>query len=909
MTIHQLPYQTTTFVGRREEINAVADLLSNTDCRLLTLVGSGGIGKTRLAVEVVSQAHLDFPDGIYFVELQTLLPAYSVAQPIAAAVKYEFQGGNNIESELLAFLDGKRLLLVLDNFEHLLPVPDFVTALLDQVADVKLLVTSRERLKLRSEWVYEVHQLSYPSGISVHTLQQYEAVQLFVTHAQRVQHDFSLDAASASVERICRLTEGIPLAIELAAVWVRTLPCSEIADKLQQTLDLLKTNLHDVPSRHGSMRAVFDYSWGLLSDIERQIMLGISVFQGGFRLEAAEQILGVTVADLSSLVDKSLLRVKLSGRYEMYALQRQYVLEQLHELPELKQHLSDKHCTYYLELVSRPELDFDADHFTAIVHKIDADLDNIRVAWDWAIQNQRIDNLVVGMKGLYLYARLRNLYVNSIQAYQSAIDSLCKVEETTSTQLALALSLSLKAMLNIWSGRSQPGRRQNLVESVRILRRLNARPELTIAVGGLGWDLMLAGELTSAEVLLEEAMSLARETENVQFQSFVMWLLGNLASQRGQIAVAERRYIQALEFGRQIRDQRAVVFSLRSLGDSAFTRGSYAQARIYYQDSLNVAKAIDARVISVEIRDKLGRTALATGQLAWAQDYLLETLPLAQQCGKPSVLAVSMTLGDVFLAQSLYADAKKYYEQAHATAIAPGNSAAIAGVQARLGRLALLQRDFASAELHFIASRDYYQKVGDQYAEANTLIDFTRLSIEKDNLSQARDFLLDVFQKLTGANHPPGLLAAIAATAQYYMHQGNLSRAVKLASLVWRHPASHVNVKHRAEQVLTHAEVELFATDLASVSRPDQNADLAQVCAQLIEQLEAQIDQPLVEPLSARELEVLHLVANGQSNREIAQELTLALGTVKSHVHNILQKLDADNRTQAVTRARTLHLL
>lgn len=908
--ISNLPNYAIPLVGKTSEIREIKALLSDPDCRLLTLLGPGGIGKTRLAVEVISQTDLNFTDGIYFVELQSVSSIDSIVQSIASVLGYEFHNDIDLRTELLNHLGDKHILIVLDNFEHLLHGHETVRAILDHTPHIKLLITSRERLKLHAEWIHEVAGLSYPTKESINNLETYEAPKLFAEHAYRIYHEFSLNKEACSIVQICTLTEGLPLAVELAANWVRTLPCSEIATELQHHLDILETDLYDVPARHRSMRAVFDYSWKLLNEDERHIMMGISTFRGGFHRDAAEHIAGASLKILSSLVDKSLLRINQNGRYEIHELQHQYNAEQLNNLPDLKNQLHDRHCEYYLALMNRPELDFDADHFSLTIHTIDADLDNIRIAWNWAIENRRIGDLINGMKGLYLYAQLRNWHVEVSQAFESAINSLRDDAQTTETQLAVALLLSLQAMIDIRLGRRQMVRRKNLEESVSILRRLNARPELTLAVGGLGWDLLSTGELNTAEPLLEQAIVLAEETNNPQFLSFIMWQLGNLAVQRGQTEVAKNRYHQALEFGKAIRDHRAIIFSLSSLGDLAFEQGLYASAQMYYEQSLETANAIDASVVLLDIRNSLGQIALETGELALAQDYLLETFSLAQQFGKPTTVAMTlMILGDVMLAQAIHEDAQSYYEQAHRIAVASDVPETIAAVQARLGRLALSLKKFYEAERHLTASKNYYHKIGNHPAEANILIDLALAVVANGNHMQAQEYLLDAFRKIANANRPPNTLRAIVGIAQYYMHQGTLTRAVELASLVWQHSASPADAKRRAENVLTQSEVELFASDLKGATQRHRQEDLAKVCIQIVDQLAVQINQPLVEPLSERELEVLQLVANGRSNREIAQDLTVALGTVKSHLHNILQKLDAGNRTEAVAKARELHLL
>ncbi|MEO8394168.1 MAG: AAA family ATPase [Chloroflexota bacterium] len=282
----RLPTSATPFIGRAEELAEIALLLADSTCRLLTLIGPGGIGKTRLALEVARS--LTFPNCIYFVSLQPLTSPELVVPAIADALQFQFYSGGEPQQQLLDYLREKSLLLLLDNFEHLL---DGVTSLSDMLAAapfVKLLVTSRERLNLREEWLFEVQGLSFPTSETEANFETYDAVQLFVQHARRTHSSFILtDRRKPAVARICRLLGGMPLGVELAASWVRSLPCGQIADEIEHSLEILETSVHNMPLRHRNMRAVFTPTWERLSAVEQDVFMKLSVFRGGFTTEAA----------------------------------------------------------------------------------------------------------------------------------------------------------------------------------------------------------------------------------------------------------------------------------------------------------------------------------------------------------------------------------------------------------------------------------------------------------------------------------------------------------------------------------------------------------------------------------------------------------------------------------------------
>ena len=265
-------------VGQTELADITARLV-NPDCRLLTLTGLGGSGKTRLAIEAAHTVAAQFPHGAVFVALQPLTRSDLLVPAIAQAVGLTFYGEGEPHQQLLDYLHDKTLLLILDNFEHLLDGAALVTTMLAAAPGVKVLATSREALSLREEWLYPLKGLATPPSVYATSLEDYEAVQLFLSHARRVQPHFDLANEHESVIRICMMTAGLPLAIELAASWLKGLSVAHIAQEMQRNLDFLSTTTRNVEERHRSMRAVFDQSWTLLSENERLIFARLSVFR------------------------------------------------------------------------------------------------------------------------------------------------------------------------------------------------------------------------------------------------------------------------------------------------------------------------------------------------------------------------------------------------------------------------------------------------------------------------------------------------------------------------------------------------------------------------------------------------------------------------------------------------------
>jgi predicted ATPase len=397
--------QTTFFVGRDTELNDIAGLINDPHCRLLTLVGPGGIGKTRLAIEVARQQNSTFPDGSRFVSLQHLHSHEFIVSEMVQGLEFPFSPNSSLLGQLLDHLRKKSLLLVLDNFEQILEGSYLLSDILAHAPQVKILTTSRERLNLVEEWVYEVGGLSFPSSELETEIEIYSAVQLFMQHARRLNRNFtSTPTYKSAISRICRLVGGMPLGIDLASAWVRVLPCEVIADEIQHSLDILETTTRNTTARHRSMRAAFEPTWNRLSDEERDTFMKLSVFRGSFTREAAEYVAGAALRSLSALVDKSLLRLVTNGRFSIHELLRQYGEEHLNAAPYLHEQSLDLHCRYYMGMlaVCHKMIVFLGQQKEAC-ERIEQELENVRMAWRRSIQHGHFDEMNTAIEGLWSF--------------------------------------------------------------------------------------------------------------------------------------------------------------------------------------------------------------------------------------------------------------------------------------------------------------------------------------------------------------------------------------------------------------------------------------------------------------------------------------------------------------------------
>ncbi|MGW8225991.1 MAG: protein kinase domain-containing protein, partial [Anaerolineales bacterium] len=426
-----LPAQPTPFVGRETELTELAHLLADPDIRLLTILGAGGMGKTRLALEAGAAQLGNFQHGVFFVSLAPIDSVQAIVPTTAEVLGFSFYEGGEPRQQLLDFLREKNILLILDNFEHLLVSPDpgardslgLVTEILQTAPQVKILSTSRIKLNVQGEHIFHIAGMDFPDWDileeSVQSLQkdatEYGAVKLFLQGARYARPSYGFEAEDLkNISRICHMVGGMPLGILLAAAWLEMLTPTEIADQISdeisQSLDFLETDLRDVPESHRSLRAIFDYSWKLLTGQEREVFQGLSIFRGGFTRQAAQEVVGASLRELRTLVNLSLLQRDRTGRYAMHELLRRYAQDKLCASPENYTYTRDRHAAYYFAALSLWGEGLKGPEQLELLPVMRQEIDNIQAAWVWVTQEKRIKQVQGGFEGLcYFYLRtLRN---------------------------------------------------------------------------------------------------------------------------------------------------------------------------------------------------------------------------------------------------------------------------------------------------------------------------------------------------------------------------------------------------------------------------------------------------------------------------------------------------------------------
>jgi predicted ATPase/DNA-binding SARP family transcriptional activator len=692
---NNLPLHLTPFVGREAEIDELVKIIADPECRLVSIIGPGGIGKTRLAVQVARHfaemqttdtpvvdasktsgpTHLSSPlfvQGVLFVPLNAVDSTNGIIAAIAEAGGFVFYNRNEETcQQLMEYLRERKMLLVLDNFEHLLASADFIVDLLRDAPNVKLLITSREALNLQGEWLWRLGGLDVPEdGVAKESLLDYSAVRMFVQNARRIQPNFSLSTEFPHVVRICRLVGGMPLAIELAVGWLRVITCEQIAREIARNLDFLTTRLRDVPQRHRSIYAVFEHSWRLLSPSEQETFQQLSIFRGGFDSAAAAQVAEASWLDLAALTEKSLLSVNSSGRYTIHELLRQYGAGKLEESAEKKEATLDRFCTYFANfLCQRESMLFGPEQLQAAAD-VAIELDNIRAAWQWALQHGRLEEISRSATAYYFFCQLKSRFLEGAEAMQHAQESLDAMPPSRQRDLTVAQILCHLGWLCIRLGQFEKAT-SVLQRSCDLYVQLD-EPQNFIAgdpVVPLAIVHHIQGHFHRSLELAEEALRRAEAQSNNQNLAFIhysltatnlalgyyekahkhaeaasdatraarnRWFLPYILNESGKLSRAEGNYAEAkslfqesYEIKREHNDPEGMAVALNHLGEIAYLQSDYEKAQHFYADAFEIYSEINDRGGLAASSRGLGQVACAKGQLQAANHWFEQALKIA----------------------------------------------------------------------------------------------------------------------------------------------------------------------------------------------------------------------------------------------------------------------------------------
>ncbi|MBN1428778.1 MAG: tetratricopeptide repeat protein [Anaerolineae bacterium] len=597
---HNLPTAPHQLVGRQTELDILESHIHDPHCRLISLVGPGGIGKTRLSCELAVRHVHEFLDGVTYVPLVSVSQPEFLVTAVAEAMDIQFSGSTSPREQLIDALARQEVLMVLDGFEHLIPGAELVVDILHGAPEVKIIVTSREKLDLQAEWVFVVEGLSVPpEGIDNSAqLEHYGAVEHFVQSAKHQKSGFVLRGQEIGVSRLCRALGGSPLGIELATALLPVASCTQIAAEVEQNLDILTTTWRDVPERHRSLRAVFDHSWQLLSADEQAAFAALSIFRGSFSLEAAHEVAGADLPIISRLIAKSLLVMVVAeedkaARYEIHENLRQYAADKLACEPDRQSAVRTSYLAYYARFMKCQEDALGRRDYLAVLHAISSELGNIRAAWQWAVAHldlAAIDQIMLPL--FYLY-EARGWFQEGIAAIDQVVERLSEQAPATRTieaQHVLGRSLAFSGACQIELGNNQEARRL-AQKSIDILRPQGASRALAFAVNVLGGVYMIyAEDHEAAKACFRESIAIYRELGR-QSESYA--LLGNLGlahMNTGDYQSALRVLEEGLALCHKEGYRPNMVKFLNSLGTLHHIMKNWEAAEYYYEQVLPLSE-------------------------------------------------------------------------------------------------------------------------------------------------------------------------------------------------------------------------------------------------------------------------------------------------------------------------------
>ncbi|MGD2047979.1 MAG: tetratricopeptide repeat protein [Chloroflexota bacterium] len=756
--LHHFPTQFRRFVGRKTELSQLGDLLRDPGCRLLTIIGPGGIGKTRLVIEAAKSAASGdrFVDGIYFVNLDPVETVEALPAALVDALGLVLRGNAASESQLLEFLRTKQCLIVLDNFEHLTRGVQLLASLLAGAPGLVLLVTSRQPLKLRAEWQVRLGGLDYPKHVSespmadeLDSILSYNAIRLFAQSARLVRPGFTVAPDNVvDVACICELVEGMPLALEIASAWTRMVEPKAIVEMIKHHPDSMTSSLQDVPNRHRSMMTVFDHSWSLLTPAEQLTLAKLSIFRGPFSLKSALAVTGAMVSQVAVLLDKSLLQRTTGGRYELHVLLRQYAARKLDGMSKGKDDdlsIRHRHSDYYLKLLVDALPDFYGPQPRLAVSGLQKRLGNVVQAWQWAIDHheepERLQAISPSADGLGRFYEFLGLYREGKGIISRAVTRI----EASSIEKDLKQAAALTSRLLVWQANFE--------------HRLD--------------------QTDTAIQTVEKAFNLGGDDPEAVAR--VKSLKGKILPDFGQFDLAEACLQEALSYFQKVGDKLSAAQALGRLGISQWRRGNYTQASLTLEKALTRQRELDNKGAMAELNRAIAGIYYEQGKMSQAQQYVLRAQSLYEKVD--DAFGMAKTAGNLAL---LYSSLGQYdlalennqkeinYNQDM------GNRRNVAFTAGNRGSIYLEMGDLEEAQLCFQQAIELLEEVGFGWGVALHQAGLASILHEKGNVDQALSLYEEAIPVLREHGARLYLISPLQKQAEILMEQGLLAEAQEL---------------------------------------------------------------------------------------------------------------------------------
>lgn len=853
----QLPTPPTPFVGRRRSLEQLALLLAEPDRRLVTLIGPGGSGKTRLAIEAVRElvqgAPGEYPDGGHFVGLAPLAASAALVPAVAKALGFTFftQEDTPPRGQLLDFLRDKRLVLLLDNFEHLINEENvgFVAELLALAPGIKVVVTTRTRLNLQGEHLFPVGGLSIPGAAELmadpdieaisHT---YSAIQLFAQAARRVSAGFTVTKDNlADIVAICTRVEGMPLAIELAAAWTEVLTTADIAAEVARGLDFLESEWRDLPERQRSLRAVFNTSWQLLSPQEQAAYLRLAVFRGGFSRDAAHHVAGVTLPQLLALVNKSWLQRDIDGRFQVHELLRQFAEELLRRDTGAWQEANHRHASYFCAFARTQTAAMRGPYVRTALETVAADLDNVRTAWSWLVHQDEMDILIRDLLPcLYHYSRLRGAGAEQTALVRDAMEVLAAQDQGAPEHLAILLTAQSWYAIEIWL---HPAPFADVRKALQIADQLDDPLvldfwyEILVSLAATGWEddsnidrlerlvprvraqgdqwrlahaLTILGELANstgrydrAREVLAEALAIGKALGNLSLQATALFTLGIVSRNQERGADAVAQLLTSRQIFLELGDKGTAAFVTWLLAESSIKYGEFTKAFQYFDEVKAMYTEVGNRHSLSSSLNYEGFQALRYGDIGHAKQARAGFMALCEELKDPVRLAWGhWEWGEIHRVEGKLEAALAEYELAQAAFARHNVQTGLAFYWRGRGDVAFAQRDFVAAAEHFQDALSWAQSAQHSWGQCYILARLGHTAVCLDQLETGKTHLVAALRLALQRSFSDLAMVALLGLAHLLIRQGDLDRGRELATYVFKSFQSWNETKAQAQALL-----------------------------------------------------------------------------------------------------------
>ncbi len=759
------PILAPAFIGREKELEELFRLIKSPENRIISLVGPGGIGKTRLAAQFVSQIASDYPDGVYFVPLASIQDPDFIPILVAEALKFNFYGPMNQAEQLGRFLHRMKVLLVMDNFEHLRSEgTQLLSTMLRQTHYLKILVTTRERLNMLAEAILEVRGLPVPVDAAADNARDYSSIRLFIHNAEKSFPRFSPQEDLEAIIRICRQVDGIPLGILLASSWVRVFSCSEIDAEIKHNIDLLSSTAPDIDPRHRSLWAVFDHSWQLLSPEERCILRRLSIFTSAFTSHAAQEICGASQLSLAGFADKSLLLHQPGNRYEMLSTFHLYARARLEE--EADEFLSTKNnfCEYYARYCAQKYIEINTPAQRQAIDNIISEIENIRTAWSWMVESGRWDLVDQAKELMVSYHIILGNYIQARELFNLALQKLNK-SSGPGLDLIRAGMLMRTAYMTIKNGFISQGI-PDLYDSLNTFRQYSSHWDiiesllyLTEAYRALHQSRQALGYIEEALQLLH-ADSSPKDAYAIAFTAHCQAIFGLVLVELGEVGQARLNLNESLAVHTRLGTSYGSILPLMGLGKLAFNHGEFIQARDLYLKALDIAQNIYDQHGMALIHNNLSGIFEAITNFPEAHHHMASAIKLCRETGDRRLLAI-------FIDNLAYHQMKHLHQPAEAI------------------------RTYQEA-------LEIFHELGDLRGLTYTSYDVSRAYLKVGLVDEARNYCLRSLHTAMTLDSSALILHSLHAFVNLYAYLKNNERALRLCCLIAHHPAVEPDTRKRA---------------------------------------------------------------------------------------------------------------